>query len=440
MNAIAWGDHLRFILEEGWNDVLHYFSGPLWWALLAFLPFILFDLRRFLGPSVVLLIMRWFGLPRDQGARYDRFLATRPSVSVVLAGYNEQEAIVPAIRSLLETGYPGLEIIVVDDGSEDETYARALPFAERGEIRLARNSASTGRGGKPAAMNLGTRLATGEFVVYLDVDTSFDRDLLRHLIGPFADPAVAVVAGNLKVRNQWVSFWTRMQAVEYLVAIGLHRRWLDLFGANYIASGACGAYRRSVVDSFGGCDVATAEDLDNTLKARRAGWKAVFAPLAIATTDVPETLAVLVRQRIRWDRDLVRMAFRKHLDLLIDRRVGTWLSIELWQVLLTSVVVNVAFIAYVAIMAVVAPAVLIVVYALCLVIYALMSLISVATALWLSERRREELPLLAWAPLLPLYNEVIFRWVRIYATVLELLRINQEDTYLPQSAWRNARF
>ena len=59
-------------------------------------------------------------------------------------------------------------------------------------------------------MNLGTRMATGEFVVYLDVDTSFDRDLLQHLIGPFADPTVAVVAGNLKVRNQWASFWTRM--------------------------------------------------------------------------------------------------------------------------------------------------------------------------------------------------------------------------------------
>ena len=249
-----------------------------------------------------------------------------------------------------------------------------------------------------------------------------------------------MVAGNLKVRNQWASFWTRMQAVEYLVAIGLHRRWLNLFGSNYIASGACGAYRRAVVESFAGCDVATAEDLDNTLKARRAGWKAVFAPRAIATTDAPENLRTLVRQRMRWDRDLVRVAFRKHRDLLTNRSPSTWLSLELWQVLLTSVIANLVFVIYVVVMAITAPALLIAVYVVCLSIYALMSLISVGTALVFSERRNEELALLAWAPLLPFYNEIIFRWVRIYATVLELLRINQEDSYLPQSAWRNVRF
>jgi poly-beta-1,6-N-acetyl-D-glucosamine synthase len=440
MDPTRWIDEFRFAIDAGWREVSWYASQQGWWLLLAFLPFIIFDLRRFVGPSLVLLVLRWFGVPRDRSATYERFLATRPRVSVVLAGYNEEEAIVPAIRSLLETGYPALEIIVVDDGSEDRTYLRAQPFAERGEIRLLRNSAATGRGGKPSALNLGTRMATGEFVVYLDVDTSFDSNLLRHLIGPFADPSVAVVAGNIKVRNARATFWTRMQAIEYLVAIGLHRRWLDLFGSNYIASGACGAYRKSVIDSFDGCDVATAEDLDNTLKARRAGWKAVFAPLAIATTDVPENLRTLIRQRMRWDRDLVRVAFRKHGDLLAARRPGAWLSLELWQVLLTSVIANVAFIAYVAVMVVVAPALLVAVYLICLAVYALMSLVSVATALVFSERRNEELPLLAWAPLLPFYNEIIFRWVRIYATVLELLRVNQEDAFLPQSAWRNVRF
>ncbi len=432
-------DSLRFALAEAWADAWRRL-GSGWWIVFAFLPFILFDLRRFVAPSVVLLAMRWLGLPRDRSAAAARFLATRPKVSVVLAGYNEEAAIEAAITSLLETGFPDLEIVVVDDGSLDRTYERALPFAQRGQIRLVRNSAATGRGGKPSGMNLGVRLATGDFLVFLDVDTSFDRDLLRELIGPFADPQVGVVAGNLKVRNPRVSFWTRMQAVEYLIAIGLHRRWLDLFGSNYIASGACGAYRRSVLESFGGCDVATAEDLDNTLKARRGGWKAVFAPGAIATTDVPETLPVLVRQRMRWDRDLVRVAFRKHLDLLSDRRIGGWLALELWQVLLVSVLANLAYVVYLAVMLATAPALLAVVLALCLAAYAVLAVLSVATALVFSERRREELWLLAWAPLLPLYNEIFFRWVRIHATALELLRINQEDPYLPQSAWRNVRF
>jgi biofilm PGA synthesis N-glycosyltransferase PgaC len=215
---------------------------------------------------------------------------------------------------------------------------------------------------------------------------------------------------------------------------------VDLFGSNYIASGACCAYRRCVLDSFGGCDVATAEDLDNTLKARRSGWKAVFALDAIATTDVPETLPMLVRQRMRWDRDLVRVIFRKHLDLLARRRLGGWLSIELWQVLLISVLANLAYVVYIAVMLATAPMLLALVMALSMAAYAVLAMLSVATALVLSERRNEELWLLAWAPLLPLYNEIIFRWVRIYATVLELLRVNQEDPFLPQSAWRNVRF
>ncbi len=433
-------DVLTITAHEAWQGVLAYFNGLGWLSPLVFLPFLLLDLRRFLGPSVVLLVMRCCGLPRDRRPAELRFLATRPRVSVILAGYNEEVAVVPAITSLLECGFPNLEIIVVDDGSEDRTYQRALPFATRGEITLLKNASSSGRGGKPSALNLGLRFATGEFVVFLDVDTSFDRDMFSHLLGPFGDPQVAVVAGNLKVRNPDASFWTRMQAIEYLITIGLHRRWLDVFGTNYLASGACGAYRRSVLDSFMGCDVATAEDLDNTLKAKRGGGKVVFAPLAIATTDVPETLRALVRQRIRWDRDLVRVAFRKHVDLLDPRRHGALFTCELGQVFLISVVANLFYAVYVLVMAITAPVVLLVVFAICMVVYALMTLISLGTALWLSERRQDEMRLLAWAPLLPLYNEVIFRWVRIYATALEILRINQQDAYLPQSAWRNVRF
>ncbi len=438
MNEIIAG--FWFTADEARTAIVRYADQGGWWVLIAFLPFILLDLRRFLAPSIVLLTMRWLGLPRNRDDATERFLASHPRVSVVLAGYNEEAAIEAAIVSLLEIGYPDLDIVVVDDCSDDRTYDRALPYAQRGVIRLVRNSSATGRGGKPSGMNLGTRLATGDFLIYLDVDTSFDRDLLRHLIGPFADPRVGVVAGNLKVRNATASFWTRMQAVEYLIAVGLHRRWLNVFGSNYLASGACGAYRRTVLNSFGGCDVATAEDLDNTLKARRAGWKVVFSPQAIATTDVPETLSVLIRQRMRWDRDLVRVAFRKHIDLINGRRYGGMLSLELVQVLIISVVANLAYVVYILFMLATAPMVLVALMIACGLLYALLAVLSVATALVFSERRRDELPLLAWAPLLPFYNEIIFRWVRIYATLLELLRINQEDPFLPQSAWRNVRF
>jgi len=111
MPSSAFIDRVRFAISDIRIDVGDYFSGLGWWALVAFLPFILLDLRRFLGPSLALLVLRQFGLPRDRDPIHQRFLATRPRVSVVLAGYNEEAAVVPAITSLIETGFPGLEII-----------------------------------------------------------------------------------------------------------------------------------------------------------------------------------------------------------------------------------------------------------------------------------------------------------------------------------------
>src|SRR5258708_5878397 len=75
-------DHLRFSLAEAWGEIGRYVSTAGWWTVLAFLPFILLDLRRFLAPSLVLLLLRRLGLPRERSAAQARFLATRPAVSV----------------------------------------------------------------------------------------------------------------------------------------------------------------------------------------------------------------------------------------------------------------------------------------------------------------------------------------------------------------------
>ncbi len=149
-----------------------------------------------------------------------------------------------------------------------------------------------------------------------------------------------------------------------------------------------------------------AEDLDNSLKAIRAGWRVEFASDAIATTDVPETLTALIRQRMRWNRDLLRVAFRKHLDLLIPRRRhGLGAAIELWQVLLMSVIANLAFPAYVALMLWFDPLLLLLLYALFLGLNAGLAVISLGAAmLMLGRRRDQEAWLMPWAPLLPLYD------------------------------------
>lgn len=417
---------------------LHFWHRPAMDWLLFFFPFFIFgELPRYTLPALVLLARRAFCAPRGDRERKRRFLASQPSVSVLLVGLNEEKTVAKAIRSLLEFEYPNLEIIVVDDHSSDRMYEVARPYAERGQIRLFRNSAASGRGGRPSASNLAFAVSRGEFILSVDADTSFDRDTLLHMIGPFYDPRVGVVAGNLKVRNQAANLWTRMQALEYLQSITLWKTWLNLLGWNMQASGAYGAFRRRVLEETGAWDAELAEDADISLKAKKSGWKVVFAPEAIAMTNVPEGLKGLARQRYRWDRGTLRTYYHKHGDLLRFWRYHWSNAAELSLDYFFSVAMSLVYPAWFGWMCWQSPLLTACVLGVSYFAYLASALVSVAAGLALSERREAELHLFKWTFFFPIYKE-IFRWVRIYSMLLELLRVNYEDAYLPGSAWRNA--
>jgi cellulose synthase/poly-beta-1,6-N-acetylglucosamine synthase-like glycosyltransferase len=172
------------------------------------------------------------------------------------------------------------------------------------------------RGGKSAGVNLAVGRTTGDIVVNVDCDCTFDRNALKEIVVPFADPRVGGVAGNIIVRNPKVSVVTACQAIEYMISISQGKQAANLTEQMSCVSGAFGAFRREALARVGGLDSGGGEDLDVTLKLRTAGWKAVFAADAICYTDVPETLMALTRQRFRWERDAVRLRYRKHRALL----------------------------------------------------------------------------------------------------------------------------
>ena len=126
----------------------------------------------------------------------------------------------------------------------------------------------------------------------------------------------AAVAGNIVVRNADHSVITGFQAIEYMISISQGKQAADLTDQMTCVSGAFGAFRRVALNRVGGLDAGGGEDLDVTLRLRQAGWRTLFAPEAICYTNAPETLAVLIRQRFRWERDAVRLRYRKHRDLL----------------------------------------------------------------------------------------------------------------------------
>ncbi len=235
-------------------------------------------------------------------------------LSVVIAGHNEEDTIGRCVLSLHEQSRPPDEIIAVSDGSTDRMPEKLRELEERGLIDEAHCTQM--RGGKSAGVNLAVGRATGDIIVNVDCDCTFDRNALKYIIEPFADPQMAGVAGNIIVRNPKASLVTACQAIEYMISISQGKQAANLTDQMSCVSGAFGAFRSGALERVGGLDSGGGEDLDVTLRLREAGWKAVFAPDAICYTDVPVTLMALTRQRFRWERDAVRLRYRKHRALL----------------------------------------------------------------------------------------------------------------------------
>jgi cellulose synthase/poly-beta-1,6-N-acetylglucosamine synthase-like glycosyltransferase/peptidoglycan/xylan/chitin deacetylase (PgdA/CDA1 family)/spore germination protein YaaH len=261
-----------------------------------------------------------------------------PPVSVIIPAFNEARVINRTISTLLSQDYPGdVEIIVVDDGSTDNTFAVAHNEFSNDPRVVVHTKAN---GGKASALNYGIARASSEIVVGLDADTLFARDTLRRLVAPLADPAVTAVAGNAKVGNR-INIVTRWQAIEYVVSQNLDRRAFSMLNCITVVPGAVGAWRRSAVEQAGGFSSDTlAEDQDLTLAIRRSGGVVAYADDAIAYTEAPDGFRGLAKQRFRWSFGTLQCMW-KHRDALFRRRYGTlgWIAMpNVWvfQLLLTA--------------------------------------------------------------------------------------------------------
>jgi cellulose synthase/poly-beta-1,6-N-acetylglucosamine synthase-like glycosyltransferase len=235
-------------------------------------------------------------------------------MTVVIAGHNEQDSIERCVASLHEQSLPPDEIIVVSDGSTDRMPQKLRELQDKGLIN--EGHCTQLRAGKSAATNLAIGRATGDIIVNVDCDCTFDRHALKNITAPLSDPGIGAVSGNIYPRNASLNLITAFQAIEYLITISQGKQAADLTDQVSCVSGAFGAFRASALQRLGGLDAGGGEDLDVTLRLRNAGWRTAFAADAFCYTDVPETLGALVRQRFRWERDAVRLRYRKHSGIL----------------------------------------------------------------------------------------------------------------------------
>jgi|CZLA01.1.fsa_nt_gi cellulose synthase/poly-beta-1,6-N-acetylglucosamine synthase-like glycosyltransferase/spore germination protein YaaH/peptidoglycan/xylan/chitin deacetylase (PgdA/CDA1 family) len=242
----------------------------------------------------------------------EQIAAYRPRVAVLIPAYNEEKVIERTIQGALDSDYPNLRVIVIDDGSKDRTLevARRAFAAEEAAGRVL--ILTKPNGGKAEALNFGLEhIGDAELFVGIDADTIIAPDAILRMVPHFLNPKVAAVAGNAKVGNR-VNLWTRWQALEYITSQNFERRALNTMGAVSVVPGAIGAWRIAAVREAGGYHVDTvAEDADLTMALLRNGYRVQYEDRALAFTEAPTTANALMRQRFRWSFGILQ-AIWKH--------------------------------------------------------------------------------------------------------------------------------
>jgi cellulose synthase/poly-beta-1,6-N-acetylglucosamine synthase-like glycosyltransferase/peptidoglycan/xylan/chitin deacetylase (PgdA/CDA1 family)/spore germination protein YaaH len=243
----------------------------------------------------------------------------QPRVAVLIPAYNEEKVIARTIRSVLMSNYKNIRIIVIDDGSSDNTYKIASETYEK-EIAAGRVSVLTKpNGGKADALNFALTQTDEEIYVGIDADGVIAHDAITRLVGHFANPHIGAVAGNAKVGNR-VNLWTRWQALEYITSQNFERRALDLFDVVMVVPGAIGAWRTAAVKAGGGYHPDTvAEDADLTMNLLEQGYAVIYEDQALAFTEAPTNANGLARQRFRWSFGILQAIF-KHRGAIVNRR------------------------------------------------------------------------------------------------------------------------
>ena len=245
-----------------------------------------------------------------------------PRVAVLIPAFNEETVIVRTIRSVLNSDYKNLHVIVIDDGSLDRT-AEVAAEAYANEIKAGRVQVFTKHNaGKAAALNYALERMNEEIYVGIDADTVIAADAISKLICHFEDPTIGAMAGNAKVGNR-VNLWTRWQALEYITSQNFERRALDLFHVVTVVPGAIGAWRTAAVKEAGGYPLNTvAEDADLTMHLLEMRLKVDYEDRSLAFTEAPINASGLMRQRFRWSFGTLQAVWKHRAAFARNKAMG----------------------------------------------------------------------------------------------------------------------
>jgi len=426
------------------EEVIDFFSRhSLEEIVFMFWPFFFFDLPRFVILDTLCLV--YFGIKRrleKKKRQFAKYMLYRenPLVSIIVPGKNEGKHIPSLVASIRRQTYKNIELIIVDDGSDDDTPIILENLKRQGLIdKVFRCEV---RGGKASAANLALRYAKGKFVVHLDADSHLKEDAIENIVLPFyAYRNVGAVSGDIRVKNLNYNVLTDLQALEYLKSISTGRIVTSMLDILRIVSGAFGAFRKDILDRIKGWDVGPGLDGDITLRIRKLGFKIVHEPEAVCYTSVPTSLLKLAKQRYRWDRSLVRFRVRRHRDMLSPFNKNFKLSnaLTVMENLFYNMILNIKWWIYLFQTFFVYHHDVVFIFLINYFLYVGANLIEYAMAVLILGKtfRRGEFLLLIYLPLMPIYTGIYLRIIRTFAHIMELLfKVSYYDRWNP---WKVSR-
>lgn len=284
-------------------------------------------------------------------------------ISILVPTYNEEVTIVDSINSLLNLNYPSYEIIMINDGSKDQTvakvishfnlkkvskpYRKLIPTNEaldiyegNGKIKII--LVDKVNGGKSDALNMGINVCSFPTFLCMDADSMLQSDALQKIVEPFLeDDQMVAVGGNVKISNNLVidngeilsiekpeKLIVIFQMIEYLRVFLNSRISLNGINGNLIISGAFGLYNKQAVVNVGGyTNGLMGEDMEIIMKIHsfylknKISYKTSYVPDAICWTQVPEEVKVLKRQRRRWHVGLAQ-SLKRHRYMFLNPKYG----------------------------------------------------------------------------------------------------------------------
>ena len=290
-----------------------------------------------------------------------------PTISIIAPAYNEESNIIENVRSLLAVHYNNIELILINDGSKDQTLEKLIdayhlvnvPFLINEKIitQPVRNIYKSSNplyhkllvidkenGGKADALNAGINVAVNKYVVCIDVDCILEQDAMLKLIKPFLEEtdkrviatggvvrivnSCEVVNGNLVNVHLPKKLLPRIQTLEYIRAFLLGRMAWSRMNGLLIISGAFGAFDREIVIKAGGYNAGTVgEDMELIVRMRRymhenkLPYKVAYIPDPLCWTEAPSSYKILGRQRNRWTRGTIE-TLQIHKKMFLNKQYG----------------------------------------------------------------------------------------------------------------------